>query len=76
MTIKPTTFVYKNKLEELHLHLQCTKDSKYFVWSTSSEWDWLAFLENGILHAEIKRFIQIRYDECGREEVIKDFCRV
>jgi len=75
MTITQTTVLQKQNLEDFHLHLYYTKDGKYLIWSTSESWDWQAFLENGSFYSRIKRLVQISRDECGREEVIKDFFR-
>jgi hypothetical protein len=75
MTITQTTVLQKQNLEGFHLHLYCTKDGKYLIWSTLESWDWQAFLENGSFYSRIKRLVQISRDEWGREEVIKDFYR-
>ena len=75
MTITQTTVLQKQNLEDFHLHLYYTKDGKYLIWSTSESWDWQAFLENGSFCSQIKRLVQIRRDESGMEEIIKDFRR-
>jgi len=75
MTIYQTTVLQKKNLENFHLHLHCTKDRKYLIWSSSESWDWQAFLEDGSFNSRIKRLVQIRRDESGREEVIRDFYR-
>jgi hypothetical protein len=75
MTINQATVLPKQNLEDFHLHLHCTKDRKYLIWSTSESWDWQAFLEDGSFNSRIKRLVQIRRDESGREEVIRDFYR-
>lgn len=75
MTIYQTTELKIQNLENFHLHLYCTKDRKYLIWSTAESWDWQAFLENGSFCSRIKRLVQIRRDESGREEIIKDVRR-